>query len=502
MNLTVRLAPPLRHWHRELVRRLSDDGHHVTVIETSSEVAPRTAHLERTLALESRLHGVTPRLSRPDSDLATGAGAGPGADLTIDLTPLPQSTPGTWHLEYDGRSGEGAAVEALLRNRVPVIDLVVGDGEVLTSIRPGSETPGVLLNAWEDQLARCLTLLVDATRGTQPCASPYVDDDDRAARAADQPDGSFRRHAMHQLTGTALRQVYRALYRAPHWRVGWRFVDGPGLIDRPLDPPSTWNVLPDDGLRFYADPFPYRHGDESMIFVEDFEHRLGRGVISVVRFDDAGPVGSPVPVLTHDVHLSYPFVLEDDGEIWMIPETSGAGTVELYRATRFPHRWQRERTLITGAEVSDATIFRHGDRWWMIGTVRDQGSFSDALHCWYADELAGPWSPHARNPVLVDIASARPAGRVVRSDGVLLRPAQDCRTGYGAALTVAEITHLDPETFDQRVTASLGPGSWWAGRRLHTLNRAGRLECIDGSAMSPRLRLPRRRDDDSQGAPQ
>jgi hypothetical protein len=28
----------------------------------------------------------------------------------------------------------------------------------------------------------------------------------------------------------------------------------------------------------------------------------------------------------------------------------------------------------------------------------------------------------------------------------------------------------------------------WPGRRLHTLNRAGRLECIDGAAYSPRSR--------------
>jgi hypothetical protein len=280
-------------------------------------------------------------------------------------------------------------------------------------------------------------------------------------------------------------------------------VDGPGLIDNPLDPASTWQVLPDDGRRFYADPFPYTHGDESMIFVEDFEHRLGRGVISVVRFDERGPIGSPVPVLRHDVHLSYPFVFEHQGEIWMIPETSGAGTVELYRAVQFPHRWLRERTLVSGAAVSDATLFRHESRWWMIGTVRDGGSFSDALHCWYADDLTGPWRPHARNPVLVDISSARPAGRVVPTPGgVLLRPAQDCRTGYGAALTIAEITHLDPETFDQRVTASLRPGTWWPGRRLHTLNRSGRLECIDGSAMSPRFRLPRGRGHHSTGAVQ
>jgi hypothetical protein len=37
------------------------------------------------------------------------------------------------------------------------------------------------------------------------------------------------------------------------------------------------------------------------------------------------------------------------------------------------------------------------------------------------------------------------------------------------------------------VDAVLRPGPLWPGRRLHTLNRAGRLECIDGSASARRF---------------
>jgi hypothetical protein len=94
--------------------------------------------------------------------------------------------------------------------------------------------------------------------------------------------------------------------------------------------------------------------------------------------------------------------------------------------------------------------------------------------------------------VLVDISAARPAGRVELRPGAggdrLLRPVQDGRNGYGAALAIAEITELDDEHFEQQIVARLEPGTWWPGRRIHTLNRAGRLECIDGSAMSPRFR--------------
>jgi hypothetical protein len=73
-------------------------------------------------------------------------------------------------------------------------------------------------------------------------------------------------------------------------------------------------------------------------------------------------------------------------------------------------------------------------------------------------------------------------------DGRLLRPAQDNRTGYGASLLLTEVTRLDEGGFEQQVLAPLTAGPRWPGRRLHTLNRAGRLEVVDGSAMSPRFR--------------
>jgi hypothetical protein len=187
-------------------------------------------------------------------------------------------------------------------------------------------------------------------------------------------------------------------------------------------------------------------------------------------------------VLDPGCHSSYPFVFAYRGEMWMVPETCAVATVDLYRASRFPDRWVKEATLLSDIVASDATLFEHGGCWWMLATVRGEtGCYSDVLHAWSADQPGGPWRAHKRNPLLIDIASARPAGHVVRRGGNLIRPVQNCRDGYGTALGLARITRLDDEGFDQSVDTILRPGPSWPGRRLHTLNRAGRLECIDGS---------------------
>jgi hypothetical protein len=205
----------------------------------------------------------------------------------------------------------------------------------------------------------------------------------------------------------------------------------------------------------------------------------------MLRVGDAGPVGVAEPVLEEPWHLSYPFVFAHNGQIWMVPESGDNKSVTLYRADPFPHRWVRETTLLEGVEASDATLMQHNGRFWMFAATRDgAGSWSDTLSIFSADDLHGPWVASPLNPVLVDAAAARPAGAMMMRHNKLWRPIQDCRTGYGKGIGLAEVLRLDEHGFEQRIVANLqgGPDGPW--QRLHTLNRAGRLECVDGSAYS------------------
>ncbi len=58
---------------------------------------------------------------------------------------------------------------------------------------------------------------------------------------------------MARRAGTIIANRWR---RSDHWRIGWRWNDGPGVGDTLSLAGPRWNVLPDDGDRFYADPFP------------------------------------------------------------------------------------------------------------------------------------------------------------------------------------------------------------------------------------------------------
>lgn len=484
-------------WHADLVRRLSAlPGVSVAVRWVPDAGEPLPTCLAVLFALEGTLHGLRPGLAapaEPDGLPAVGGPSAGGTDVTLNLTahgepgtepapPAAGGAPRRWSVTFDGAAGYGAALAAILEGRTPTVEIREAPaGRVLASGRPGADDPHIALSSFEAVLARTTTLILAAVRGRGPLSA-----DPEAASALSC--AAVLRRGGRAVARAAVHRLYRLLYRSPHWRVGWRFVEGPDVVDLGRHPDSGWRDLADDGSRFYADPFPIVAGGRAWLFVEDLPHRTQKGVISAVAFDASGPVGAPRPVLERPYHLSYPFVFEEEGEVWMVPETSAARRIELYRATRFPEGWAHEGVLVEDVEASDATLFRHAGRWWMSATVRDGGSWSDALHLWWAADFRGPWTAHPGNPVVVDVASARPAGRVVSRGDRLVRPVQDGRVGYGSALALAEIDRLDTEIFSQRIVARITAGPLWPGRRIHTLNRAGGLECIDGSALAPRWR--------------
>lgn len=497
MRLSVRLdGSTPRRWHLRLIERLT----HCPGLSVCVDARPGPGALPTNAVLLFRLEallrglpqtGPSAPITSTNLDAMRARDAAP-ADLILDLCGDVAALPGTrvWHLRFDDLPGEAALLKALLAGRMPVVTLSEGP-RIVASGRIGTEARNIMLSAFEDALVRTMSLILAAVAGRAPQLSgDTIFDGPIEAREAEGLSAlDLSAHAMRMGARMVARRLQALCIRAPHWRVGWRRVSGPDLIDLRAHPESGWHILADDGTRFYADPFPIADAHGTVLFVEDYHHSQEKGVISAVRFGPAGPLGTPVPVLEAAHHLSYPFVFAEEGTFWMVPESGLNGTLDLYRATSFPGGWVKEATLMSGLNASDPTLLKRDDRWWLFASVRDDGenggpfaewgSYSDSLHLWSAPNFRGPWTPHPNNPVQIDIASARSGGRIVERDGTLFRPVQDCRTGYGGALGLARIERLDGAGYGQRVETILRPGSQFRGTGLHTLNRSSEFEFID-----------------------
>ena len=494
MKIVLRVdRASIRQWHLALAERLARRDGVAVGFELADAAPAGRLGMDAVFQIETTLFGLGAGVSgRVKPEALGGFADGTGGDLTIDLAAAPPAiaAPG-FRVECDGAGLEPGLLEAILAGRSPQVRVVGPDGALATA-RPGAERMGLVKGAFEDMLARVATLIEAALDGAAAAVPPPIPGEAPARAAGDIPASKWIARAAATVNSSAVRAAYASLCHAPHWRTGWRRT-GPGFAQG-----GGWTDLPDDGRRFYADPFPVVWRGRTFLFVEEFEHALGKGVISAVEFGAEGPLGAPQPALERPVHLSYPNVFERDGEMWMIPESGAARTVDLFRALDFPYRWTLERTLVSGVCANDATLVEHDGRWWMFATVQDGGgAFSDALWLWSAPDFRGPWTAHKRNPVLVDIATARPAGRMFSQGGALYRPVQDCRAGYGAALGFARVERLDDDGFAQTLETLVKPGGAdWPGRRLHSYNAAGGFEFIDGSALAPRwpaLRRPLQR---------
>ena len=508
MHIVVSLdRARLFRWHLALIEALRAAGHAVTVrFRDSSEPLPTslTAILDfDRVRNRSGIDRFSTRLS-PDAFARDTASTARPSDLTIDLSSSDKVERLAGRIVrplYDGSAKDYSLFHALLDGHAPHLALFDSDGNRTLDIgQPALEMPRRLATSLDQVTSRLVEGIAQqiaaiaagrpaaGTAAGEPAAgtpsdghqSPVKRSILRSASAfASDRTGRKMRQARDKLTGDQLR-----------WHTAWRRLPD-GAAAWPQSGPLTlsdFRVIPDDGARFYADPFVFAREGVCHIFLEDLPDATGIGVISHTTIGADGIVARPRPVLETGRHLSYPFVFERDGHIWMLPEQSAGGGLELYRAAHFPDQWVHEGRLIDG-RLHDATLFEHdGLLWIAAGSEAFQSSSWDALALYWATSLRGPWHPHARNPVVVDARAARPAGPLWQHDGALYRPAQDCSGGYGGAVTLNRITALTRDTFAEE---AVGRISFGIGQNLlgpHTIGRGGGIEVVDIYARPGALR--------------
>ena len=242
----------------------------------------------------------------------------------------------------------------------------------------------------------------------------------------------------------------------------------------------TW--LPSGGaFQYLADPFAIERDGVVTVFAEWFDYRIRRGEIHAFTYDADDRLIGQTLALAEPWHLSYPTLIEDGGELYMLPEGYKSGGLTLYRCARFPDVWEPAARILDRPAI-DATVIKHQGRWWMFHTLPGPNDRAmRELHLHWADSLMGPWTPHALNPVLHGWSCSRPGGSAFHIDDVLHLPIQDCAGAYGVAINLLRIGQLTPDAFTAAIGQRFEPHGLLAGYDdgLHTLSGLGGVSCID-----------------------
>lgn len=477
--------------HLVIAERLREKGHDVALVGVDAPGVPGV--LENILFLERRMlcirsHKLMERIrdvqlhpARPEAGLRINL-SGSGEQFTS-----PVLTP-----KFAGCNSIAQAARLLMMGRLPDVDIVLDEGRSVAHAAPMVDSRLSVFRGINDVLARVATLMVDtAHRYVSGERLGFVPPGAQAEPSPTSADivGSYILSMMPRQARGAFMRLGFHLHR---WNVSYRFHKGRRVADTGLLAGEPWITLPDDGKRFYADPFLFEWQGRYFIFVEDCPHGSDKAVLSVAEIFEDGTATVPRCVIDEPYHLSYPQVFSHDGDIWMLPESGSGNNLVLYRAEHFPDRWVRHSVLLPDCEIFDATLLKHGGRLWLFASQRDgYGSASDTMAVFHSISLHGPWIPHVANPVRIDRAAARPGGHFVHVGDRIVLPLQDGTHDYGGALGLADLVELDESKV--RLTPPVPVLS--SGKnpypRVHTLNSTAHLEAID--CISPMMRNRLRR---------
>ena len=266
--------------------------------------------------------------------------------------------------------------------------------------------------------------------------------------------------------------------RKLQWSIGMASA-APAVLSSSDLAKARW-LAPDTG-RFFADPFPIQHHGRSYIFFEELLYSTYVGRIAVVEALSDGTVTEPRTVLETGFHLSYPFVFEAEGKLWMLPEQSSSDQILLYEAVLFPDVWRPWKVLVDRFAGIDSSLLHHEGRWWLFTSLGEHGNQDNNLHLFHAPTLWDRFEPHPLNPVKMDISSSRMAGKLFYDGEKLIRPAQNCSARYGGSVVFHEVTALTKKHYQERPLREVLPSTQSPfGLGFHTVNSCGELTTVDG----------------------
>lgn len=213
--------------------------------------------------------------------------------------------------------------------------------------------------------------------------------------------------------------------------------------------PAELSSLPITSDRYLADPFLVERDGKIVCFVEEYMYATKSG--RIVSYEIRGnTVGQRLVCLEESFHLSFPYVFEYQGTLFMCPETIACKEIRLYRCDGFPGKWHFFATLMSEISAADTMIFEKNGLWWMMTNIdrSGMGDHSSELSIFFASSpTSTQWTPHAMNPVIIDSTSARNGG-LIFDHGRIYRAGQ--RQGfdaYGVSVTLNEVTVLSPDRY-------------------------------------------------------
>lgn len=231
--------------------------------------------------------------------------------------------------------------------------------------------------------------------------------------------------------------------------------------------------------RWFADPFIFEVDDDRIVILAEewvYKQKKGRIVELVVNRNDYRVIENKT-LLELPTHLSFPAILRNEGKVFVYPENSAFGRLELYE---YKEGTMHHVTTLCDEPLTDAVITdRFGD--YRIYATKLPNPNGNSLGVYRSESLMGKYV-FCKN-IEFNANDARMAGDFFDYEGVTYRPAQDCGGEYGKAIRLFETK--DGESFKlHSVLVSTHPR---LREGMHTINNYKGIVVVDVVGYKHRL---------------
>lgn len=231
---------------------------------------------------------------------------------------------------------------------------------------------------------------------------------------------------------------------------------------------------------WFADPFILSADEKTItLLVEEYEYSTCKGFLSEIIVDRRTyKLLNVRTILKHETHLSFPYIIKDNGVVHIVPESFKKKEVALYSFNSLG-KLQQEKVLLEGKFV-DTQLLQRENKWYAF-TVKVTGEGLDAtkrLYVYESDSLYGEFKEI--QCIVNSRKEERGAGSFFEYNGRLLRPAQICEGGYGKGVVLYEMKFVNGQFVETEYARFIANPKLKYGICFHTFNVYGDLIAVDG----------------------
>lgn len=226
-----------------------------------------------------------------------------------------------------------------------------------------------------------------------------------------------------------LKELYRKLTNY-YWNIG--FFE---WSDNCIEKGESWNIKwlkSDNKNHWFADPFILNDNENEIeLFVEDYYYKSHKAVISKIVVDKKNySLKNLKVILELDSHLSYPFIFRENNKIYVMPENSASGALNLYEYDEVEMNLKCIFTLVD-EPITDAILTKNKDEYYIFCTKLPNPN-NNILYIYHSQNLFTQFSLFQQ--VKFEDNVARCGGDLFTYNGKTVRPAQNCNMRYGNGL--------------------------------------------------------------------